>query len=119
MNLAETLSDLIEKWDIVGLSSEIKKPEHEEWIKNNAWDLIPILIEPANEDNLQKCPQVVNTCSQILAEDVAKFGNPKEIIISLLEQCEHSGMDKYFPNYSKLFHKNTFFTGSARAKCKF
>ena len=67
------------------------KSEHEEWIKNNAWDLIPILVEPANEENLQQCPQVVHTCSQILADFVAKFGNPKEIFISLLEQCEHSG----------------------------
>ena len=91
MDLSEKLSDLIDKWDIVGLNSEIRKSEHEEWIKNNAWDLIPILVEPANEENLQQCPQVVHTCSQILADFVAKFGNPKEIIISLLEQCEHSG----------------------------
>ena len=91
MDLAEKLSDLIDKWDIVGLNSEIRKSEHEEWIKNNAWDLIPILLEPANEENLQQCPQVVQSCSQILADFVAKFGNPKEIIISLLEQCEHSG----------------------------
>lgn len=96
MNLAEKLSDLIDKWDIVGLSVEIKKPEHEEWITNNAWDLIPVLVEPANEENLQQCPQVVHTCSQILADFVAKFGNPKEIIISLLEQCEHSGSSVRF-----------------------
>lgn len=89
--LAERISDCIEKWDIVGLNSEIQKSENKEWIQNNAWDLIPILVEPANETNLQKCPQVVHSCSQILADYVARWGNPKEIIISLLEQCEHSG----------------------------
>ena len=90
-NLAEKLSEYIDKWDIVSLNSEIKKPEHEEWIKNNAWDLIPILVFPASDDNLLNCPQVVHSCSQILADYVAKLGNPKEILISLLEQCEHSG----------------------------
>lgn len=91
MNLAEKISDFVEKWDIVGLSSEIKKEEHQDWIRNNAWDLIPILVEPANQTNLKSCPQVVHTCSQVLSDYVAQLGNPKEIIICLLEQCEHSG----------------------------
>ena len=90
-DLLEKISDSIDRWDIVSLNSEIKKKEHEEWIRNNAWDLIPLLVEPAHKENLQKCPQVVHACSQILADHVAKLGNPKEIIISLLEHCEHSG----------------------------
>ena len=90
MNLAEKLHHYIEKWDIISLSREVEKEENILWIENNAWDLVPILIEPASKHNLQKCPQVVQACSQILAKSVAKHGKPKEIIISLLEQCEHS-----------------------------
>lgn len=91
MALVERLQDYIDKWDIVGLNSELNKEENIQWIENNAWDIIPILVEPATEENVEKCPQVVSSCSKLLAETVAQLGKPKEIIISLLEQCEHSG----------------------------
>ena len=91
MSLSEIVQDCIDRWDLVGLNSEISKEENIEWIQKNAWDLVPLLVFPATEDNLSKCPQIVHACSRILCDPVAKLGNPKEIVLALLEHCEHSG----------------------------
>jgi len=91
MSLPEIVQDCIDRWDLVGLNSEISKEESIEWIQKNAWDLVPLLVFPATEDNLSKCPQIVHACSRILCDPVAKLGNPKEIVLALLEHCEHSG----------------------------
>ena len=91
MELIEKVQDFIDKWDIVGLNSELQNDKHIPWLEENAWDLIPTLVEPATEQNLAKCPQVVHACSKLLSETVAQHGKPKEIIISILEQCEYSG----------------------------
>ena len=79
MALLEKIQECIDKWDIVGLSSEINKKEHVEWIEKNAWDLVPILIISATEENVSACPQIVDTCLKVLADPVAKLGNPKEL----------------------------------------
>jgi hypothetical protein len=89
--LVGKLQDSLDKWDIVSLTSELQKTDNAEWIENNAWDLVPILVQPATEENLQACPQVVQACCKLLAETVAKLGQPKEIIIAILEACEHDG----------------------------
>ena len=91
MSLPEVVQDCIDRWDLVGLNSEISKEENIEWIQQNAWDLVPLLVFPATQDNLSKCPQIVHACSRILCDPVAKLGNPKEIVLALLEHCEHSG----------------------------
>ena len=89
--IIDKVQDLIEKWDIVGLTSELNLPKYQSWLQENAWDLIPPLVEVATEDNINQCPQVVHTCSKLLSDPVAFHGKPKEVIISILEQCEHSG----------------------------
>ena len=96
MELIEKVQDLIDKWDIVGLNSELQNDKHIPWLEENAWDMIPTLVEPATEQNLAKCPQVVHACSKLLSETVAQHGKPKEIIISILEQCEYSGSSVRF-----------------------
>ena len=88
-DLIDKVQDLIDKWDIVGLNSELNHPKHQSWLQENAWDLIPTLVEVATEDNVAQCPQVVHACSKLLSDTVAFHGKPKEIIISILEQCEH------------------------------
>ena len=84
MSLIEIIQDCIDKWDLVGLNSEINKEENVKWIEKNAWDLVPVLLFPATEENLSKCPHIVHACSKILQDPISKIGNPKELIIALL-----------------------------------
>ncbi len=88
-NLLEKLEQHLADWDFVSLTQELEKAENGQWIENNTWDLIPLLIDPATSEHVRTCPQLINTCSKLLAEKVAVIGKPKEVLISLIEQCEH------------------------------
>lgn len=89
-SLVETLKGHLENWDFVSAEQELSLDKHKCFIENNAWDLIPILLEPITQSNLEKCPQLVNSCGNLLADKAATLGSrPKEVIISLLEHCEY------------------------------
>ena len=64
-----------------------KAEENQQVIKDESWDLVPNLCCPLTADNELYKPELIQTCEALLMY-LAEICNPKELLLSLLEQVD-------------------------------
>jgi len=92
---------------VVGARAELEDEKHAYWLKEHAWELVPLVGEYITEGNEEAGPHLTLCCQDLLLL-IAEKGNAKENLIAFLEQIDgFSGVKvrRCLPGLAKVLSK--------------
>lgn len=73
-------------------------------VESEHWELVSILGDCITEENFKNCPSFVSVCERCM-NYILKVGNPKELLLALLEQADGFNDSTKFSTYLSAIEK--------------
>ena len=85
--IINTITTLVQQGHVDHVEVILGHGNHDDELRSNTWDLVPLLCTHLTSSNQEESPRVVIACEFVL-DYLCDISNPKELILVLLEQAE-------------------------------
>ncbi len=85
--IINTITTLVQQGHVDHVEVILGHGNHDEELRSNTWDLVPLLCTHLTSTNQEQSPRVVMACEFVL-DYLCDISSPKELILILLEQSE-------------------------------
>lgn len=94
-DLVHTISELLTKNQLKEAHNAINDNKYSTCLKDNSWDLIPIIVSHLDQETLESNQDLFECCENML-QVVADKSNPEEALLEFIEQAELALNDTKF-----------------------
>lgn len=114
-DLVNEITELISKNLLSETLSVINDNKYNACLKENSWDLIPVLAKHLDNETNLNSPDLFNCCQELLLI-VAEKSNPEEALLEFIEQCELAKEETKFFAVLKALQKTLLKLTSKRGR---
>lgn len=94
-DLEENLYLLLREKKFDSVLETLKNPKYDNFVLENVWNIINLICLTVKTESLLKSDTDISSCKRVLMLLVNK-GNPKEVLVSLLEQADSFKDNEFF-----------------------
>lgn len=94
-DLVNRISEFLVKGQLKEAKTAIHDNKYSACLKDNSWDLIPVITKYLTDENLKDDLELFECC-EILLGVIAEKSNPEEALLEFIEQCELAKDDTKF-----------------------
>lgn len=113
--LVSEISKCLTNGQLKEAQTAISDNKYSACLKDNCWDLIPVIANHLNEETLSKNPELFECCENLLVV-IAEKSNPEEALLEFIEQAELAKNDTKFITILKALQKTLLRLTSKRGR---
>lgn len=114
-DLVNTISELLLKGQLKEAQAAIHDNKYNACLKDNSWDLIPVITGYLNDETLTNNADLFECCEHLL-QIIAEKSNPEEALLEFIEQAELAKSDTKFLAILKALQKTLLKLTSKRGR---